>query len=62
MKLTCYISLKIEIYAMVSYYFCILIAESVWRNQETRNDTDNVIQECLSKWFKDRNGGGSRGY
>jgi len=50
---------------MVSYYFCILIAESVRRNQKTRDATDKATQECLSKWFtgtKDRNGGGSRGY
>ncbi|KAK2167344.1 hypothetical protein LSH36_29g07003 [Paralvinella palmiformis] len=40
-------------------------AESVRRNQETRDGTDKAIRECLSKWFtgaKNRNGGGSRGY
>ena len=47
-------------YAMVSCYFCILIAESVRRNEETKDATDKSIQECVSKWFtgaKDRNGG-----
>ena len=45
---------------MVSYYFCILIAESVKRNEDTKDATDKSIQECLSKWFtgaKDRNVG-----
>ena len=45
---------------MVSYYFCILIAECVRRNEDTKDATDKSIQECLSKWFtgaKDMNGG-----
>ena len=49
---------------MVSYYFRILIAETVRRNEDTKDATDKSIQECLSKWFtgaKDMNGGGSRG-